>query len=100
MPLLADYAITPDVFDVTSYSTADECAVRIETISNVIGIVLPYGFEEGGGDTTWTMLDQNDRDAVQREFDRAAKQRTLARYFEIPGRRPGREPRRGRMHHA
>ena len=69
-------------------------------ISNLIGIVLPYGFDEGGGDTTWTMLDQNDRDAVQREFDRAAKQRTLARYFEIPGRRPGREPRRGRMPHA
>ena len=28
MPLLADYAITPDVFDVTSYSTAGECAAH------------------------------------------------------------------------
>ena len=32
MPLLADYAITPDVFDEESYSSPDECAARIETI--------------------------------------------------------------------
>ncbi len=32
MPLLADYAITPDVFDVTSYSNDGECAARLETI--------------------------------------------------------------------
>ena len=32
MPLLADYAITPDVFDVVSYSNEDACAARIETI--------------------------------------------------------------------
>ena len=32
MPLLADYAITPDVFDVTSYPTAGECEARLETI--------------------------------------------------------------------
>ena len=32
MPLLADYAITPDVFDVTSYSNAGECEARLETI--------------------------------------------------------------------
>ena len=30
MPLLADYAITPDVFDITSYPTASECEARIE----------------------------------------------------------------------
>ena len=32
MALLADYAITPDVFDVTSYSTAGECDARLDTI--------------------------------------------------------------------
>ena len=32
MPLLADYAITPDVFDVTSYSNDEVCAARLETI--------------------------------------------------------------------
>lgn len=32
MPLLADYAITPDVFDATSYPTAGECEARLETI--------------------------------------------------------------------
>ena len=32
MPLLADYAITPDVFDATSYSNDEVCAARLETI--------------------------------------------------------------------
>lgn len=32
MSLLADYAITPDVFDVTSYSNDEVCAARLETI--------------------------------------------------------------------
>ena len=32
MALLADYAITPDVFDVTSYSTEGECEARLATI--------------------------------------------------------------------
>ena len=32
MALLVDYAITPDVFDVTSYPTEGECAARLETI--------------------------------------------------------------------
>ena len=32
MALLADYAITLDVFDVTSYSTAGECDARLDTI--------------------------------------------------------------------
>ena len=32
MALLADYAITPGVFDVTSYPTEGECAARLETI--------------------------------------------------------------------
>ena len=36
MLLLAEYAITPDVFDVASYSTADECSARIEVIREAL----------------------------------------------------------------
>lgn len=32
MPLLADYAITPDVFDVTSYSSEEVCGLSLELI--------------------------------------------------------------------
>ena len=32
MPLLADYAITPDVFDMASYSTSGECEAWLQTI--------------------------------------------------------------------
>ena len=32
MPLLADYAITPDVFDVTSYSTPERMRVPLGSI--------------------------------------------------------------------
>ena len=36
MPLLADYAITPDVFDESSYSNAGECEARLDTIREVM----------------------------------------------------------------
>ena len=36
MPLLADYAITPDVFDVASYSTPGECEARLDNIRQVM----------------------------------------------------------------
>ena len=32
MALLADYAITPDVFDVMSYPTEEVCEARLELI--------------------------------------------------------------------
>ena len=32
MPLLAEYAITPDVFDITSYSTEEVCGLHLKTI--------------------------------------------------------------------
>ena len=32
MPLLADYALTPDVFDMASYSTSGECEAWLQTI--------------------------------------------------------------------
>ena len=54
-------------------------------ISNLIGISLPYGFDVGGGETTWTTLGRNERDAIQREFDPANRRRMLVRRFEIRG---------------
>ena len=36
MPLLADYAITPDVFDAASYSTAGEREARLDSIRQVM----------------------------------------------------------------
>ena len=36
MPLLADYAITPDVFDVTSYSNEHEYCARLDIIREVM----------------------------------------------------------------
>lgn len=54
-------------------------------ISNLIGISLPNGFDTGGGATTWTRLGRNDRDDVQREFDRASRRHRLAiPCFSVP----------------
>ena len=36
MPLLADYAITPDVFDAASYPTPGECEARLDNIRQVM----------------------------------------------------------------
>ncbi len=36
MPLLADYAITPDVFDLTSYSTEEVCGLHLDKIREVL----------------------------------------------------------------
>lgn len=36
MPLLADYAITPDVFDVTSYSDEEVCRLHLREIGSVM----------------------------------------------------------------
>ena len=36
MPLLADYAITPDVFDVTSYTNDEICRLHLKQIGNVM----------------------------------------------------------------
>lgn len=36
MPLLADYAITPDVFDVTSYSSEEVCELHMQNLKDVL----------------------------------------------------------------
>ncbi len=53
MALLADYAITPDVFDVTSYSTEEECAARLETIREAM---LSEGLVRDLRDGAWSGL--------------------------------------------
>lgn len=63
MPLLADYAITPDVFDVTSYSTDDECAARIETMREVI---LTSGLVRNLCDGAWQVAFESENRAWHR----------------------------------
>ena len=53
MPLLADYAITPDVFDVTSYSNDEACAARLETIREAM---LTEGLVRDLRDGQWRKL--------------------------------------------
>ena len=53
MPLLADYAITPDVFDVTSYSSEEVCAARLETIREAM---LTEGLVRDLRDGQWRSL--------------------------------------------
>ena len=53
MPLLADYAITPDVFDATSYSTPDVCEARLDTIRDVM---LAEGLVRDLRDGEWGIL--------------------------------------------
>lgn len=53
MALLADYAITPDVFDVRSYSTGDECEARIDNIRETM---LDEGLVRDLRDTAWSLL--------------------------------------------
>ena len=61
MPLLADYAITPDVFDLTSYSPNEVCGVRLETIRETMlteGVVRDlrdgeWGFLFGTNSRSW-----------------------------------------------
>ena len=53
MPLLAEYAITPDVLDVTSYSNANECEARLDYIRETI---LNAGLVRDLHDGLWSAL--------------------------------------------
>ena len=55
-------------------------------ISNVVGILLPNGFDVSrapGDVTTWTRLGRHDRDAIQREFDPSVRPDELVDRFKI-----------------
>ena len=58
MSLLADYAITPDVFDVTSYTTVGECEARLATIHEAM---LTEGLVRDVRDGAWSDLFGSDR---------------------------------------
>ena len=53
MPLLAEYAITPDVFDMTSYSNPSECEARLDYIRETI---LTAGLVRDLRDGLWSAL--------------------------------------------
>lgn len=53
MALLADYAITPDVFDPTSYSREDVCRIRLEQLKEVM---LTEGLVRDLRDTQWSRV--------------------------------------------
>ena len=56
-------------------------------ISNLVGILLPNGFDTSNNPkdiTTWARLGRSDRDDVQREFDTASKRHKLRGRFSIP----------------
>ncbi|MCY4633528.1 MAG: hypothetical protein OXG04_03300 [Acidobacteria bacterium] len=63
MPLLAECAITPDVFDMNSYSTPDECAARIENIRETI---LTGGLVRDLCDGSWSALFNTGQRQVRR----------------------------------
>ncbi len=79
MPLLADYAITPDVFDVTSYTTAEECAARLESIREAM---LTEGLVRDLRDGEWRALFSSDERSWHRRGMELVKK--LATRFELP----------------
>ena len=106
MALLADYAITPVVFDLTSCPTEGECAARLETIReamltegpvrdlrDVLGDGRPWHRRGrkistcGAGSLSACCrrprLGRDTRNEVQREFDPAARQDRLVDLFEV-----------------
>lgn len=54
-------------------------------ISDLVGILVPYGFDISTQNitTTWTRINRNDRDDVQREFDPASGMHNLRHKFTI-----------------
>ena len=63
MPLLADYAITPDVFDPASYSTPGECEARLDYIRETI---LTAGLVRDLRDGHWHALFNSYQRRLQR----------------------------------
>ena len=89
MALLADYAITPDVFDVTSYPTEGECAARLETIREAM---LTEGLVRDLRDGTWSGIFRGDARPWHRRgrelLKKMATQGRLLRFGPALPRRP------------
>lgn len=80
MPLLADYAITPDVFDVTSYSTAGECEARLETIRDAMTEGLVRDLRNGEWGTVFASDDRPWHRRGTELVKKLAKQGRLVRH--------------------
>ena len=55
-------------------------------ISNLVGILMPNGFDVSGAtaaQTTWARMGRPERDDVQREFDEASQRHTLRTKFTL-----------------
>ena len=63
MPLLAEYAITPDVFDVASYTSEEVCGLHLEAIREPM---LTDGLVRDLRDGEWRRLFANDARAWHR----------------------------------
>ena len=88
MALLADYAITPDVFDVTSYPTEGECAARLETIREAM---LTEGLVRDLRDGAWSGLFRGDaRPWHRRGQELLKKMATQGRLLPFEPALPGR----------
>ena len=86
MPLLADYAITPDVFDTTFYPTAGECEARLEAIREAM---LTEGLVRDLRDGEWGALFATDdrpwHPRATELFKKLEKQGRLVRHVpELP----------------
>ena len=81
MALLADYAITPDVFDVTSYSTAGECDARLDTIREAM---LTEGLVRDLRDGAWSGLFRSGpRPWHRRGQELLKKMKTQGRFLRV-----------------
>jgi len=55
-------------------------------ISNLLGIAMQNGFDVdhgSAGDTTWSRMDRDRADSIQRDFDRATPRHSLIKAFSI-----------------
>lgn len=81
MPLLADYAITPDVFDVASYSTPGECEAWLQTIrETMLTEGLVRDLRAGEWSTLFTSDDRPWHPRGTELIKKLAKQGRLVRY--------------------
>ena len=86
MPLLAEYAITPDVFDNTSYSSEEACRAHLNTIREVM---MNEGLVRDLRKGEWRALFQNDgRPWHRRAKEIVKKLYTQRRLVEFPAKLP------------
>ena len=86
MSLLADYAVTPDVFDINSYSSEEVCGLHLSTIRHVMmdeGVVRNLRAGEWG-----SLISSPNRPWHRRAREIVKKLATQGRLIEFPTQRP------------